>query len=184
MLGARDLLDGGNLLGTAYLRGTGDLRSAGDLVGPQGLTGGGELLGVRLLFGVGDHLSIELLLGPTNQKVQVLSIDSHFPAEGVLVLFLQEDGAKKVTVSLGHCVEDTTHLFRRLLCDEHALQIQYSIGYPQVGFLHGLIFGGRSVELLQNLVTDGVNERCETFWLPDAAPFAQVSDDSNEGLLP
>src|SRR6266850_7421365 len=65
--------------------------------------------------------NLELIFGPVEQDPQIVAIHSKFPANGVFLLFFQEDSAEQVAVFLGHFIEDLAHTLRGLLGDEHTL---------------------------------------------------------------
>ena len=90
---------------------------------------------------------LKLILGAVDQYPQVFAVDPEFPADGIFLLIIQEDCAKKVAVAFRHGVKNAAHLLGRLLGNQHTLQVQYFVRNIHVCVLHRLVLGGGSVIL-------------------------------------
>jgi hypothetical protein len=68
---------------------------------------------------------------------QIVAVNAEATADLVLVAFLEEDGAQKVSVGRAQLLQDPTDVRLSLLIDERALQVNAFVGDVQVAVFQG-----------------------------------------------
>src|SRR6202041_721236 len=102
----------------------------------------------------------EVVLGAMQQHPQVVAIHAKFPTDLVFLLFFQEDSAQQASFLFGKLLQNLPH--------QKPIQIQHLVhGFRRI-FIQLRAVIRRSVELLQHIVANRVNERPESLRLANS----------------